>query len=58
MKNKYRVITDGYLGFEVQVKYWWFPLMWKQINGVNTHSTLNKAKAAIDVHKNRVVYEK
>lgn len=48
MKNKYRVVDDKYSGFEVQVKFWWFPVLFFQCAGeypfTNTHPTLEKAK--------------
>ena len=31
-KNKYRLVNDG-IGYEAQVKLWWFPLIWLQISG-------------------------
>ena len=42
-KNKYRIVTDNYAGYEAQVKYWWFPFIWIQIPtsyecSINTHT--------------------
>ncbi len=54
-KNKYRVIPDCYLGFEVQCKRWWFPF-WLQINGGNTSSSLERAKRLIELHKQGAIY--
>lgn len=31
-KNKYRIVRDG-RWYEAQVKLWWFPLLWLQIDG-------------------------
>jgi len=27
-RNRYRIITDTNKGFSVQMKLWWFPLVW------------------------------
>lgn len=41
-KNRYRVVGDAYLGYEAQVKFWWFPVYWFQLSrygrglGINT----------------------
>lgn len=57
-KNRYRIITDNYSGFEAQVKYWFFPIMWLQI-GVqgfsNTSTTIKQAEAVIRGHKQVVI---
>ena len=47
MKNRYRVVTDRYNGFEAQVQFWWFPFMWFQIGGCNTHNSIERAEAYI-----------
>ena len=47
MKNQYRIVTDGWLGFEVQVKRWWFPV-WVQCHkysGTNTHKSVSGARS-------------
>ena len=45
--RRYRVVTDAYLGFEVQVWRWWWPF-WMQCqteNGPsNTWSSLERAE--------------
>ncbi|EKS6731499.1 hypothetical protein OSG44_004995 [Enterobacter mori] len=56
MKNKYRIVADRYAGYEAQVKYWWFPLMWFQIGFCNTSSTVERAKTIIWRHKNKEYY--
>ena len=55
MKNKYRIVTDNYSGYEVQIKRWWFPV-WRQI-GINTFTSIDHAKRAIKTHKSNVVWE-
>jgi hypothetical protein len=39
---RYRIVTDNFLGFEVQKWVWWFPIWREPIT--NTHSTVEKAK--------------
>ena len=41
-KTKYRVVTDNYLGYEAQYRPWFLPF-WQQLNGTNTHPTIEKA---------------
>ena len=52
MRNRYRIVTDRYLGFEVQVKFWFFPLCWLQCtsnNGItNTSCKLATAEALME----------
>lgn len=55
MKNKYRVVRDSYLGYEAQVKYWWFPFIWFQMDRVNTHSSFERAA---DYIRNRATIQK
>lgn len=50
MKNKYRVVTDCLLGYEVQVKYWWLPFFWI---GICTAHTIEQAKKDIEDHRNK-----
>ena len=48
MKNKYRIVNDDYCGYECQVKYWFFPFVWFQLEISNTHSSIEKAKKFIN----------
>lgn len=41
---KYRIVTDAFSGYEVQVRRWWFPF-WLQCGGTNTHASIDKAEA-------------
>ena len=50
-KNKYRIVIDNYLGYEVQIKKWWFPFIWIQCSGINTFSSVEKCEAFIANHK-------
>lgn len=60
--TRYRVVRDGYCGFEVQAKRWWLPF-WIQCSGdhggfTNTHSSLERAKDFISRKEGGgVVYE-
>ena len=47
--NKYRVVTDRYAGYEVQIKYWWFPI-WMEL-GINTHHNIEDALELVEHHK-------
>lgn len=58
MKNRYRIVSDRYLGYEVQVKYWFFPIMWIQINGTNTSATLDRAKEKMELNRKGNAYYK
>lgn len=55
MTNKYRIISDEYAGYEVQIKYWWLPLFWFQLSDyapmLNTHASIESAKELIKRHK-------
>lgn len=52
-RRQYRIVTDEYLGFEVQCREWWWPF-WSQPY-TNTHSTLEAAKKFAIQHSRRVV---
>lgn len=41
-RTKYRVVTDNYLGYEAQYRLWFLPF-WLQLNGTNSHPTIEKA---------------
>jgi hypothetical protein len=51
LKKRYRIVTDRYLGYEVQVKYWWWP--WWIMPFSNTHYTIEKAKELVDTLKSK-----
>ena len=54
MKKKYRIVTDRFAGFEVQVwgRWWWFPF-WRQVGFTNTHGTIEEAKRFIEKEKQK-----
>lgn len=41
---EFRIVRDGFAGYEVQARRWWFPV-WIQCGGTNTHKTLEDAEA-------------
>lgn len=41
LQPRYRVVTDVYNGYEVQIWRWWLPI-WIQA-GTNTHQTMEHA---------------
>ena len=45
--KKYRVMRDGYLGFQVECWRIWFPI-WIQVDGCNTHRTIGEAAEWLD----------
>lgn len=53
MKRCYRIVTDRFKGYEVQVRRWWFPFWIQCGNGrlsVNTHYSLDEAEAFARKH--------
>ncbi len=48
MKNEYRIVSDSYNGYEVQIKRWWFPIWW-QI-GINTFHSMELAVMFAEHH--------
>jgi hypothetical protein len=53
---KYRIVKDDYCGYECQVWRLWFPF-WLQMNGVNTHISLESAIDYIKKGEKKVVWE-
>lgn len=53
-KTKYRIVEDGYAGYEAQFKYWWMPF-WKQIGWTNTSSSIERAERICKGHAGRFV---
>lgn len=56
MKNRYRIVRDNYAGYEAQIKYWYFPIVWFQLHSrgdfCNTNLSVEKAEALINKHRN------
>lgn len=62
MRNKYRIVTDRFAGYEIQIKYWFFPLFWFEIAGpispmCNTFGSIESAKAYIEKRKKKTVWK-
>lgn len=59
-RTRYRIVTDTYLGYEVQYRVWFWP--WyiqcsKNGHGINTFPSLEKAKVFMDQIKPTIVYQ-
>ena len=54
--RKYRIVRDNYCGYECQVWRLWFPF-WLQMNGVNTHISLESAIHYIKKREKKVVWK-
>ena len=54
-ENRYRIVRDGFSGFEVQIKKWWFPVSWWQCSWTNTHTTIEAAEQFAVKHKSGLV---
>lgn len=59
MKNKYRIVSDEYLGYEAQVRFWWFPFFWFQMHErgfiVNSFPSIEEAESFIKTKRGLVV---
>jgi len=53
LKPRYRIVTDCYLGYQVEYWRWWWPF-WV-MPGVNTFRTLEGAENYIRYHSKQVV---
>lgn len=47
--NKYRIVKDGYLGYESQYRPIWWPF-WSQCFFCNTHETIEEARLMCEIH--------
>ena len=47
---KVRIVRDMYAGYEIQVKYWWWPV-WLQKPFTNTYSSLEEATQVAEKYK-------
>jgi hypothetical protein len=46
---EYRICTDSWLGYEVQVRRWWWPF-WVQADFSNTHPSIERAELWAERH--------
>jgi hypothetical protein len=53
---EYRIVSDKYLGYEVQYRTLFWPL-WRQCNFSNTHPSVERARAFAYKHASRNVVE-
>lgn len=58
-KNKYRIVTDKFSGYEVQFKPWYLPFYYQVGDENNKHTntsyTVEDAELLIERHKSRKV---
>ncbi len=54
MRARYRIVRDGYAGYEVQIWRWWWPF-WIEAGFVNTHATIERAERWAECHAQRQV---
>ena len=47
---KFRIITNNYNQYEVQIKRWWFPF-WVQYGIANSFSNIEKAKELVRIYR-------
>lgn len=47
-KAEYRIVQDSYLGYEVQIRRWWWPF-WIQPQ-TNTHFSIERAERWAKAH--------
>lgn len=43
MLAEYRIVTDNFAGFEVQIRTWWWPF-WTQCDFINTRPSVESAE--------------
>ena len=48
--KRYRIVTDSYAGYEVQIWRIWWPF-WVQMRYVNTHNSIEAAEKFIKTGK-------
>ena len=48
---EYRIVSDNYSGYEVQIRRWWFPF-WCCIDS-NTHTTTERAQSWAEAHAHK-----
>lgn len=53
-QTRYRIVLDGYNGYEAQYRLWWFPF-WFQCFTTNTSSTIESAEGVCRIHASKVV---
>ena len=57
MKNKYRIVSDNFQGFEVQIKRWWFPFWFQCWNHATEVVSVNgRDEVRCSEHANRLAH--
>jgi hypothetical protein len=56
MKNKYRIVTDKYAGYEVQVKKWFWPF-WVETFPIDSFHSVERAEKHIENIKNKTPFK-
>lgn len=56
MKNRYRIVADNYLGYEAQIKFWWFPFVWFQMSNGGPCNTWHSEEAAEQFIRHKASY--
>jgi hypothetical protein len=54
--KEYRIVKDGYLGYEVQGRRWWFPIWMQCYDGeriINTFRTVEEAELFAKDHAHK-----
>lgn len=54
-RTRYRVVTDAYLGFQADYRYWWMPF-YMQVKGTNTWYSLEEALVFLSKAQYKVVW--
>ena len=55
-KRQFRIITDEFAGYEVQIRHWYWPF-WTQAGLVNTHRTIEAAIEFIAKERERLNFK-
>ena len=48
--KRFRIVGDSFAGYECQIWRLWWPF-WTQMDWVNTHGSIERAKKYIENHK-------
>jgi len=54
--SKYRIVTDKYAGYEVQVKKWWLPF-WMETFPIDSFRSVERAEQHIEDIKNKTTFK-
>ena len=54
MRNKYRIVTDYFLGYKAQFKPKWWPFWWFTCYGRNSSTTMEGCDAIVNNHNSKL----